>query len=60
VAVNPDPALRRQARERGWEIRDFRTGRKAVRIAAPTALAAGLAVGAVSAGVAFHRRRQGH
>ena len=26
VAVNPDSALRREARERGWEIRDFRTG----------------------------------
>ena len=59
VAVNPDPALRRQARERGWEIRDFRTGRKALRVAAPTALAAGLAVGAVSAGVALGRRRRG-
>src|SRR6185503_12044383 len=33
VAVNPDPALRRVARERGWEIRDFRTGRKAAKIA---------------------------
>ena len=29
VAVNPDGALLRQARERGWEVRDFRTGRKA-------------------------------
>ncbi len=39
VAVNPDAALRREARERGWEIRDFRTGRKAAKIAVPAALA---------------------
>src|SRR5207245_8363111 len=29
VAVNPDPQLRRIARENGWEIRDLRTRRKA-------------------------------
>ena len=29
VAVNPDGALRDVARERGWQILDFRTGRKA-------------------------------
>lgn len=28
VAVNPDPALRRVARERDWEIHDFRARRK--------------------------------
>jgi HAD superfamily hydrolase (TIGR01490 family) len=58
VAVNPDSALGRQARERGWEVRDFRTGRKAAKVAVPTALAAGVVVGAVSAGVAFTRRRR--
>ncbi len=31
VAINPDAALRDVARERGWEIRDFRTARKAAR-----------------------------
>ena len=36
VAVNPDGALRDVARERGWQIRDFRTGRKAAKIWAPT------------------------
>ncbi len=56
VAVNPDPALRRQARRRGWEVRDFRTGRKAARVAVPAALAAGVVVGAAVATVA-HRRR---
>ena len=35
VAVNPDPALLRQARQRGWEVRDFRTGRRAAKIAVP-------------------------
>ena len=56
VAVNPDGALRREARRRGWEIRDFRTGRKAAKIAAPALAGAGLVVGAVGAGVAVHRR----
>ena len=57
VAVNPDSALRRAARERNWEIRDFRTGRKAAKIAVPAALSAGLVAGAVAAGVAFGRRK---
>ncbi|WP_018787709.1 HAD family phosphatase [Micromonospora sp. CNB394] len=57
VAVNPDPALLRQARERGWDVRDFRTGRRAVRIAVPSTAAAGLLAGAVTAGLALHRRR---
>jgi len=56
VAVNPDGALRREARRRGWEIRDFRTGRKAAKIAAPALAGAGLVAGAVSAGVAVRRR----
>ncbi|GAB3071864.1 HAD family hydrolase [Micromonospora schwarzwaldensis] len=58
VAVNPDPELLRRARERGWEVRDFRTGRRAVRIAVPSTVAAGLLAGAVTAGLALHRRRQ--
>jgi 3-deoxy-D-manno-octulosonate 8-phosphate phosphatase KdsC-like HAD superfamily phosphatase len=56
VAVNPDPALRELARRRGWEIRDFRTGRKAARIGVPTVLGAGALAGAVAAGVAYRRR----
>jgi HAD superfamily hydrolase (TIGR01490 family) len=56
VAVNPDAGLRRQARERGWEIRDFRTGRKAARVAAPTALAAGAVTAGVFAALAARRR----
>jgi HAD superfamily hydrolase (TIGR01490 family) len=57
VAVNPDPALRREARRRGWEIRDFRTARKAARIAVPAALGTGAAVGVALVGLALHRRR---
>lgn len=56
VAVNPDSALRRSAREQGWEIRDFRSGRKAAKVAVPAALGAGVVAGAVAAAVALNRR----
>jgi HAD superfamily hydrolase (TIGR01490 family) len=56
VAVNPDAALRRAARDRGWEIRDFRTGRKAAKVAVPAALGAGVVAGAVAAAIALNRR----
>ena len=39
VAINPDSRLREVARERGWEIKDFRTMRKAARKAVPGVLA---------------------
>jgi HAD superfamily hydrolase (TIGR01490 family) len=55
VAVNPDSALRSEAKRRGWEIRDFRTGQKAARIGIPTALGVGAAAGGVAAGVAIRR-----
>jgi HAD superfamily hydrolase (TIGR01490 family) len=58
VAVNPDAALRREARLRGWEIRDFRTGRKAAKIAVPAALGTGIVIGAVAATMAFRRRQR--
>jgi len=58
VAVNPDTALRRQARLRGWGVRDFRTGRRAAKIAVPVTLAAGVATGAAAAAVALRRRRR--
>ena len=61
VAVNPDSALRAEAKERGWEIRDFRTGRKAARIGIPAALGLGAAAGAVAGGMAARRAHQrGH
>jgi HAD superfamily hydrolase (TIGR01490 family) len=56
VAVNPDPALRHAAREKGWELRDFRTGRKAAKVAVPTALGVGVIAGVVAAGIALNRR----
>ena len=59
VAINPDPELRRVAKEQGWQIRDYRSGRKALRIGLPTAAAAGAVGGAVSTGLALRRRRTG-
>ena len=56
VAVNPDPQLREIARSRGWEIRDFRTGRKAARIGLNSMLGASAIAGAVAAGLAYRRR----
>ncbi|MBB5954713.1 HAD superfamily hydrolase (TIGR01490 family) [Saccharothrix tamanrassetensis] len=56
VAVNPDSGLRDTARKRGWEIRDFRTGRKAARIGVPSVLGAGALAGAIAAGLAYRRR----
>jgi HAD superfamily hydrolase (TIGR01490 family) len=58
VAVNPDSALRGEAKRRGWEIRDFRTGRKAARIGVPAALGLGAAAGAVAGGIAARRAHQ--
>ncbi|HEY2272852.1 MAG TPA: HAD-IB family hydrolase [Jatrophihabitantaceae bacterium] len=58
VAVNPDSALRGEAKERGWEIRDFRTGQKAARIGVPTAIGAGAVGGGVAAGIALWRARR--
>jgi HAD superfamily hydrolase (TIGR01490 family) len=57
VAVNPDSALREVARERGWQIRDFRTGRKAAKIWAPMVVGAGAAGAAVLVGRTVWRKR---
>jgi HAD superfamily hydrolase (TIGR01490 family) len=56
VAVNPDSELRDVARARGWEIRDFRTGRKAARIGVPSVLGAGAVAGAVAGALAYRKR----
>ena len=48
-AINPDLTLRRVARERGWRVRDYRTGRRAARVGLLTAAAAGVVVGATGA-----------
>ncbi|MDQ3716378.1 MAG: HAD-IB family hydrolase [Actinomycetota bacterium] len=56
VAVNPDSELKAIARARGWEIRDFRTGRKAAQVGLPSALAAGALGGAIAGALAVRRR----
>jgi HAD superfamily hydrolase (TIGR01490 family) len=56
-AVNPDARLRAHAKQQGWRIRDYRTGRKAARAGVFTAAVAGAATGAVAAGLAVRRRR---
>ncbi len=58
VAVNPDSALRAEARDHGWEIHDFRTGRKAARVGIPAALGAGALAGGVAGGIAIRRARR--
>jgi HAD superfamily hydrolase (TIGR01490 family) len=55
VAINPDTALRAAAKENGWEVRDFRTGRKAAKVGIPAAGGVGLVVGGVVAGAAMRR-----
>lgn len=57
-AINPDSRLRRHAREHGWRVRDYRTGRKAFRAGLATAASGGAVAGAVGAGVAIARRRR--
>jgi HAD superfamily hydrolase (TIGR01490 family) len=56
VAVNPDHDLKQIARENNWEIRDFRTGRKAARIGVPAAAGMGAVAGGVAVGLALRRR----
>ena len=56
VAINPDTGLRNAARANGWEIRDFRTGRKAAKVGVPATAGTGLAVAAVLGGMELHRR----
>ena len=58
-AVNPDLGLRAEARNRGWPVHDFRSGRKATMIALPVAAGAGAVAGGVAAGFALHRRHTG-
>ena len=52
-AINPDSRLQAHAEELDWQIRDYRTGRKAARVGLLGAGAAGAAAGAVATG---HRR----
>jgi HAD superfamily hydrolase (TIGR01490 family) len=56
-AINPDARLRSHARQHGWRVRDYRTGRKAARAGLFAAATAGAVSGAVAAGVALRGRR---
>jgi HAD superfamily hydrolase (TIGR01490 family) len=57
-AVNPDARLRRHARDLGWRIVDYRTGRKAAIIGVPVAGGVGMAAGLAAVAVAIDRRRR--
>ena len=56
-AINPDAKLRAKAKQMGWRIRDYRTGRKAARVGLVVGAAAGAVTGTVAAGVALRKRR---
>ncbi|MBT2384402.1 HAD family phosphatase [Streptomyces sp. ISL-11] len=57
-AVNPDGRLRKYAREHGWRLRDYRTGRKAARVGIPAAAGVGALAGGTAAAIALRRRRR--
>jgi HAD superfamily hydrolase (TIGR01490 family) len=54
--VNPDSDLLRTARDRGWPVHEFRSGRRATMMALPLA-GAGAVAGGMAAGIALRRRR---
>ena len=58
VAVNPDSELRGVAKDRGWQVRDFRTGRKAAKVGVPAAAGIGAITGSVVAALALRRRHE--
>ena len=57
-AINPDSKLLSHARDMGWDVRDYRTGRKAAKIGLPTVAALGLVAGIAAGAIAFDRRRR--
>nr|WP_246238889.1 HAD-IB family hydrolase [Acrocarpospora corrugata] len=59
-AINPDSELRDHAKDQGWGIKDFRTGRKATMIGLPVAAAAGAVAGGVAAGIALRKHYRTH
>ncbi len=58
TAVNPDADLKSYAKQHGWAVRDFRTGRKAARVGVPAAAGAGAVAGAAFAVVALRGRHE--
>jgi HAD superfamily hydrolase (TIGR01490 family) len=57
IAINADGDLRAVAKENGWPVKDFRTGRTAIRIGLPAAAGLGAVSGGVFAGLAYRKRR---
>ncbi|MGL4173059.1 MAG: HAD family hydrolase [Actinomycetota bacterium] len=57
-AVNPDARLRAYARANGWQIRDYRTGRKAAKVGVPVIAGTGAAIGGAIVGAALRRRHR--
>ena len=55
VAINPDRRLAALAEDQDWQVRDFRTGRRAARVGLLGAAAAGATAGAVAAAIAVTR-----
>jgi HAD superfamily hydrolase (TIGR01490 family) len=55
--VNPDSRLLAEARQRGWPVHDFRSGRRATLIALPVAAGLGALAGGIVAAAALKRRR---
>lgn len=58
VAINPDSKLRRAALERGWEIRDYRRVRRALRRIGGARLAAGAALLGLAGGAGMWARKR--
>lgn len=54
-AVNPDRRLERHAQEYDWQIREFRSHRRAVRLGLLGTAAAGAAAGALATGLSVRR-----
>lgn len=54
-AINPDRRLLEHAEEHDWQVRDYRTGRRAFRAGLLGAGAAGATAGAVATGLAVRR-----
>ncbi len=55
-AINPDNRLRTHAKEQGWRIYDYRSGRKAAKAGLVAAAVAGTVAGAVAAGLSARAR----
>ncbi|QCX28697.1 HAD family hydrolase [Nocardioides jishulii] len=58
VAINPDSDLRHHARSHGWEVRDYRTGRRAARLGLLAGAVGGVVAGGVAAGLAARDRHR--